>query len=346
MTDSTAAGTRMTADQPRFSSEAAAALARDLFGLCGRLDPLTSERDQNFRLTAEDGRRYVLKIANAAEPREVTNFQTRALAHIARSAPDLPVPRVIACASGEEETLLPGGHVLRLLTWLDGTPLHVAPASPDLRRSVGASAARLTRALEGFSHPAEDHELIWDIRNAAKLRPLLPAVPEAGLRDLCTSALDRFDAETGPALGALPWQVVHADFNPHNLLTDPDHDKITGILDFGDMVMTARICDLAVAASYHADPARPLDTLADVIAGWHSVLPLLPGEQALILDLVALRMVTTAVLSNWRAARQPENAAYFLRNLPSSRAGFEALSALDRGAAQASLAQVLAKEQP
>lgn len=346
MTDSTAAGTRMTADQPRFSPEEAAALARGLFGLTGRLDPLTSERDQNFRLTAEDGRRYVLKIANAAEPREVTNFQTRALAHIARSAPDLPVPRVIASAAGEEETLLPGGHVLRLLTWLDGTPLHAAPASPDLRRSVGASAARLTRALEGFSHPAEDHELIWDIRNAAKLRPLLPVVPDAGLRDLCTAALDRFDAETGPALGALPWQVVHADFNPHNLLTDPGHGEITGILDFGDMVRTARICDLAVAASYHADPARPLDTLADVIAGWYSVLPLLPGEQALILDLVALRMVTTAVLSNWRAARQPENAVYFLRNLPSSRAGFEALSALDRGAAEASLAQALAKEQP
>ncbi|MCA0272041.1 MAG: phosphotransferase [Proteobacteria bacterium] len=346
MTDSTAAGTRMTADQPRFAPEAAAALARDLFGLTGRLDPLTSERDQNFRLTAEDGRRYVLKIANAAEPREVTNFQTRALAHIARTAPDLPVQRVIASVNGQEETLLPDGHVLRLLTWLDGTPLHVAPASPVLRRSVGRSAASLTRALEGFSHPAEDHELIWDIRNAGKLRPLLGSVPEPGLRGLCTKALDRFDAETGPALAALPWQVVHADFNPHNLLTGPDATDITGILDFGDMVRTARVCDLAVAASYHADPARPLESLGDVIAGWHSVLPLLSGEQALILDLVALRMVTTAVLSNWRAARQPENAAYFLRNLPSSRAGFEALAAIDRAEAQRRLADTLAKEQP
>lgn len=344
MTDSTAAGTRMTADQPRFPPEAAAALARDLFGLTGRLDPLTSERDQNFRLTAGDGRRYVLKIANAAEPREVTNFQTRALAHVARSAPDLPVQRVIATRAGDEETLLPGGHVLRLLTWLDGTPLHAAPASPGLRRSVGASAARLTRALEGFSHPAEGHELIWDIRNAAKLRPLLPAIPDPALRGLCTAALDRFDADTGPALAALPWQVVHADFNPHNLLTDPAHGEITGILDFGDMVRTARICDLAVAASYHADAVRPLDTLSDVVAGWHSVLPLLPGEEALILDLVALRMVTTAVLSNWRAARQPENAAYFLRNLPASRAGFLALSALDRADARARLAEALRKE--
>lgn len=345
MTDSTA-GTRMTADQPRFTAEAAATLAQDLFGLSGRLDPLTSERDQNFRLTAEDGRRYVLKIANAAEPREVTNFQTRAFAHIAKAAPNLPVQRVIPTLGGDEETLLPGGHVLRLLTWLDGTPLHAALRSKALRRSVGIMAARLTQALEGFTHPAEDHELIWDIRNAAKLRPLLPSVTEHELRALCTKALDRFDAETAPALAALPWQVVHADFNPHNLLTDPAHREITGILDFGDMVRTARICDLAVAASYHADPAQPLEALTDVIGGWHSVLPLLPGEEAQILDLVTLRMVTTAVLSNWRAARQPENAAYFLRNLPSSRAGFLALSALDRDKAQADLAHALRKECP
>jgi hydroxylysine kinase len=343
MTD-TAAGTRMTADQPRFSPEAAAALASDLFGLTGRLDALTSERDQNFRMTTGDGRRYVLKIANAAEPREVTNFQTRAFAHIARTAPDLPVQRVIPTLAGEEETLLPGGYVLRLLTWLDGTPLHAAPPSPGLRQSVGAAAAQLTRALEGFSHPAEGHELIWDIRNAGKLRPLLPSIPEPELRALCTAALDRFDTEVAPALTALPWQVVHADFNPHNLLTDADATRITGILDFGDMVRTARVCDLAVAASYHADPARPLDTLLDVIAGWHSVLPLLPGEEALILDLVALRMVTTAVLSNWRAARQPENATYFLRNLPTSRAGFVALSAIGRDEARARLAGALRKD--
>lgn len=339
------AGRRMTADQPRLPQAEAARLARVHFGLDGQLDPLTSERDQNFRLRA-GGRTYVLKIANAAEPPQVTNFQTEALAHIARTDPGLPVPRVVAARDGRVEIALPSGSILRVLTWVDGTPLHAVAASPALRRSVGATAARLTRALAGFRHPAEDHELIWDIRNAAKLRPLLPSVADARLRALCEGALDRFDAEIAPALGALPWQVVHADFNPHNLLTDPGATAITGILDFGDMVRTPRICDLAVAASYQADPADPLATLCEVIAGWHAVLPLLSGEAALILDLVTLRMIATVVLSNWRAARQPEHAAYFLRNLPASRAGFEALAGLDRALARARLAAALAQEKP
>lgn len=334
-------GERMTAEQPRLTAEEAGALARDHFGLTGTLAPLTSERDQNFRLTTAEGLTYVLKIANAAEPAEVTNFQTEALAHVARTAPELPVPRVVAARDGRAEIALPSGSIVRVLTWVEGNPLHLAPRSQVLRRSVGAMAARLTRALEGFRHPADGHELIWDIRNAARLRPLLSSVGDPALRAICAVALDRFDEEISPALALLPWQVVHADLNPHNLLTDPGATQITGILDFGDMVRTARVCDLAVAASYHADPADPLATLCDVIGGWHSVLPLLEREEALVLDLVAMRMVTTIVLSNWRAARQPEHAAYFLRNLPVSRAGFEALAALDRGAARARLAALI-----
>lgn len=340
------AGERMTAEQPRLTAEEAGALAHGYFGLTGTLAPLTSERDQNFRLTTPQGQTYVLKIANAAEPAEVTNFQTEALAHVARTAPDLPVPRVVAARDGRVEIALPSGSIVRILTWVEGTPLHLAPRSAALRRSVGGMAARLTRALEGFRHPAEDHELIWDIRNAGRLRPLLPSVPEMPLRAACEAALDRFDADVAPALARLPWQVVHADFNPHNLLTDPGATRITGILDFGDMVRTARVCDLAVAASYQADPAGPLATMADVIGGWHSVLPLLEGEEAMVLDLVAMRMVTTIVLSNWRAARQPEHAGYFLRNLPVSRAGFEALSALDRDAARAQLSALIRKAAP
>lgn len=344
MTDSTA-GTRMTALQPRLTAAEAAGLAQEFFGVSGRLDPLASERDQNFRLTTAEGGVFVLKIANAAEPPEVTNFQTEALAHVARVAPDLPVPRVIEGAGGVREFRLPSGSVVRLLCWLEGRALHSAPPSAGLRRSVGAAAASLTRALEGFSHPAEDHELLWDIRNADRLRPLLPSVPDPAVRAGCEAALDRFDSETASALARVPWQVVHADCNPHNLLTDPEASRITGILDFGDMVRTARVCDLAVAASYHAAPAAPLAALAEVIGGWHSVLPLLPEEEALILDLVALRMVTTIVLANWRAARQPGNAAYFLRNVPASRAGFEALATLGRDEARARLAALIRKDE-
>ncbi|MCB2110311.1 MAG: phosphotransferase [Defluviimonas sp.] len=316
---------------PVMGADAAAALALAHFGLTGTLAPLTSERDLNFRLTAPDGTRHVLKIANPAEPPAVTNFQTEALLHIARSAPDLPVPRVVTARDGRCEITLPAGGTLRLLTWVEGTPLHEVPADPKLRHALGQTSARLTGALADFAHPASGHMLLWDVKNAGALGPMLPAIADPRLAAIARAWLDHFEAHVAPGLHALPWQVVHADLNPWNLLVDPETATISGILDFGDMVRTPRICDLAVAASYHVDAANPVRALADIVGGWTSVMPLLPGEAAMLLDLVAMRMVTTVALASWRAARYPENAAYILRNLPASSAGLAALTALGRG---------------
>ena len=59
---------------------------------------LDSERDQNFRLRTTDGRDYVLKIANPAEERSVTNLQTEVLRHVASRDPSLPIPRIFFVA--------------------------------------------------------------------------------------------------------------------------------------------------------------------------------------------------------------------------------------------------------
>lgn len=69
-------------------------LAAEHYGLIAAVHRLDSERDQNFRLRALSGREYVLKIANPAEDRAVTNLQTEALLHLAAADPDLPVPRI------------------------------------------------------------------------------------------------------------------------------------------------------------------------------------------------------------------------------------------------------------
>jgi len=49
------------------------------YGLRGNLTQLVSERDQNFRVNATDGRQFVVKIANSAEPAQSTDFQIQAL---------------------------------------------------------------------------------------------------------------------------------------------------------------------------------------------------------------------------------------------------------------------------
>ena len=86
---------------PRLTVAQAEALVRKHYGLEVTAAALLSERDQNFRLQSRDGRRYVLKIANAAEPPSVTDFQIGALMHIEKRRSCLPwrAGRVFACHS-------------------------------------------------------------------------------------------------------------------------------------------------------------------------------------------------------------------------------------------------------
>jgi hydroxylysine kinase len=312
----------LTTPPPTLTQPETLALARAHFGLTGSLTPLTSERDLNFRLTTSDAS-YVLKLANSAEPAEVTRFQTLALIHLETT--DLPVPRIVRTLAGGTEAATPHG-ILRLLTWADGHPQHLTPRSPEQAAAMGRMAARLTTGLAGFTHPAAGHVLQWDIRQAASLRPLLPFIA-ADLRPLATETLDRFDRDLAPFLPELRAKVVHNDLNPHNVLVDPaDPSRITGVLDFGDMVQTPLICDAAVAASYQIDPAQPWASLQTFAAAYHAVLPLTPLEARLLPDLTATRMLTTLAIASARAARYPDNAAYILRNVPAAAAGLLALA--------------------
>ena len=73
----------LTTTPPAFSDADALGIADKHFGIKADLQRLVSERDQNFRLATEDGRRFVLKISNHAEQLEVVDFQNQALLHVA-----------------------------------------------------------------------------------------------------------------------------------------------------------------------------------------------------------------------------------------------------------------------
>lgn len=333
----------LSSPTPVFTEAEAVALAERHFGIIGTATKLTSERDANFRIKTTAGDSYVLKVANPAEEALVTNLQTEALLHVAVTDPGLPVQRVFRNTTGTYEEMLadPAGRpmVLRLFSYLEGDPLHLAPRSPAQRRSLGSNLARLTRALGDFRHAATHHDLQWDIKHAHRLWQLLPHIEGADRQGLVERILRNFDTFVGPEIPRLRTQFVHNDFNPYNVLVAKhDPGEVAGILDFGDMVWTPLVMDLGVAASYQLSlDGDPLAEAGDLIAAYHSVLPLQDIELDLLYDLIGARLATTACITSWRAARYPENKTYILRNAPRAWAGLEAFAALPRDLAQEKL---------
>ena len=329
-------------DGLRAASAIPEALAQELaakhYGLPVAAHRLDSERDQNFRLRTPDGRDYVLKIANPVEDRAVTNLQTQALVHLAAADPGLPIPRVFPARNGAQEleiTFEDGSiRVVRLLSFMAGIPMHTVEGTGVLRRDLGQCAARLARGLRDFRHSGAGHKLLWDLQHAAELRPLVDAVA-ADRRGLVAQCLGRFETRVLPRLSSLPRQPVHNDLNPHNVVVDPaNNERISGIIDFGDLASTARVNDLAITAAYQvADSDDPLAPACELIAAYHAVTPLNATEFDVLFDLMATRMVMTVVISSWRAARYPENRTYILRNHQPAWARLGRMAAISPAAA-------------
>ena len=164
---------------PNCSAEFARDLLHRTYGIDGQANQLACERDQIFTVKTESDAGFVLRLTNPAEDRQVTNFQTEAMVHLNKQAPELPVPRVVPGENGdaEIEVSLPDGRpsIARLITLLPGVALATVPErNPGVRASMADHIAKMGFAFRGFFHPAANHELLWDMKHALKLRRFLP----------------------------------------------------------------------------------------------------------------------------------------------------------------------------
>lgn len=316
--------------------EVAERLLLEMFDIEGSASPLPGERDLNFKIEASGGRRYVFKIHHPEEDPAVVDLQDRALIRLAARAPELPVPRLAMSVTGSCAPRGPDGRILRLLSWVEGQPLSERrPLGRELLGSLGAVLGRMDEALEGLEAPAGLPPLMWDLQRLGGLRGLLAHIPDAPVEARARRALDVLDEAGFPE--GLPRQVIHNDANPFNVLAQGE--RVSGLLDFGDLVLGSRVQELAVAASYHLEP----DTMAAMVAlcrAYHAVFPLTGAELRLLPALVAGRCAQTVMIGSWRRSQLPPHIQYVLKNYNTAAAGLEALETLGPGAGEA-LAEVV-----
>ncbi len=291
-----------------------------------RATRVDTERDDTFHVETADGG-YALKIAHPADDPAVIELQVTASEWAMGHDPSLPVPRFVPTLDSTFQPVVPvagTGRIARLTPWVPGQSLRAAlwDAAPStaLLHAIGSTQARLTVALGDFRHPAESRMLAWDVARLPELGDLLDAVEDPAP---VAAAFARHVRDVAPRLAALPQQLIHNDGNLDNLLVGGLGTRVVAVLDFGDVVRTARVLDLAVATSYLLpadDQYGASDTLAGVLTGWESVLPLEAEERKLLPRLVVGRLLQRILLGSWLARETPDNAEYLGRNIEHTRA--------------------------
>jgi 4-aminobutyrate aminotransferase-like enzyme/Ser/Thr protein kinase RdoA (MazF antagonist) len=299
--------------RPHFSLGRVVQLAKELYDIEATASELPSERDQNFLLTASNGERFVLKVANPGVWRQVLACQNEVMSRLAREC--IPCPRPLPTLHGEllSEVADEEGepHFVRLVTFLPGTPFAQAkPHTPALLRRIGSLFGSIDRLLASLNFPVLARELPWDLQCApATIRRYKDAILDAGRRSLVDGYLELFD-QVADKLSALRRMLVHNDGNDYNVLVGPPawEREVVGVVDFGDMVVSYAAAEPAVAAAYAMlGKEDPLAAAAEVIAGYHSVFPLQEEEVELLFPLMCMRLCLSVCLEAHQRGLVPGN---------------------------------------
>lgn len=296
----------LRARPPEVGVETAARVAREVYGLEARITPLDGERDRNFRLEDPEGRRYVLKFIDREASDEVVLGQSAALAYLAARDPTLPVPRIIPTRSRENLARIGSGEArdvrVRLLTYLTGRPIQAFhPAGKSLLREVGRRVAQLDQALAGFFHPALHQPIVWDIRHAGALLPLVSDVHPTALRELVVESLRPLE-ELLARLASHHAQAIHGDCHGRNVLVDESGSECTGVIDLGDMIQAPLAVEVAVAlAELLTDGVADLPALAELVSGYARAQELRRLDIELLFDSMNARIALGVLIQTWRS---------------------------------------------
>ena len=292
-----------------------AALCVQAYGLHGELERLPGE-NLNYLLSTAPGERYILKLAGDELPADVIQLEYMMIEHLVSAGIGLSLPRILPNRDGHIETRvdLADGMKLRarLLEFVEGAPwCQAGESGPDLLRDFGRRLAEIDRTLSSLDHPAAHRSHRWDLTAANTHREKVALIEDPERRRLVERAFHVYAACALPHLPELPHSIIHSDANDENVMVEGG--RVVGLLDFADSLYNPTICELAVALAYAMlERTEPLETGAQILAGYHEVRPLSPTELQVLFPLISGRLCTTVAVAAERRTIDPDHPNWYV----------------------------------
>lgn len=301
--------------RPFFSIDDAIVILKTYYDIKAQMvTELSAELDRNFHVIADDNKQYVLKVAHASLSDSILDLQNSALKHLAQAF-DI-FPRLIPTMQSENMTIIEMSagqtYSIRLLNYLVGTPLaDFRPHTANLFSDMGTKLGQLSQAMQSFTHDEKRLEYRWNILNFRAVTAYMDGMPE-DKQNIIQHFLDLYDAVVVPQVDDLRYSFIYNDANDHNILVQAksfDEYIVSGMIDFGDMVYSLTVAELAVALAYAMmNKEHPLSTASDMIRAYHEVFPLTENEIEVLIPLVCARLCMSVCISWYQQQQDADNA--------------------------------------
>lgn len=303
---------------PHFMVSDAIDIARQFYGIDVLASTLPSDRDQNFLLTTRANEQFILKLANGLDSKELLQAQQEA---IIRAGESLKIcPQIIPTL--EHQNLIEiqahdsSSHWAWMVTYLSGGVMSTKKRhSHELLFELGSVVSKIDQALSGFDHQALHRTLDWDLSNGLDvIAKNLSLVADNEMRQLIVQIAADFERDVVPLLPEIHKSIIHNDMNDHNILVSDVRDSgriiqtITGLIDFGDIVYSYTVCNLAIAIAYAVlDKSDSLLVATQIIKGYHSVHPLTEDEITVLFGFIRLRLCVSVCMAANQQRMRPKD---------------------------------------
>ncbi|MXO04916.1 aminotransferase class III-fold pyridoxal phosphate-dependent enzyme [Flavobacterium sp. HBTb2-11-1] len=302
-----------------FSEAVIQDLVKEYYGLNVTVKALNGYDELNFLLSHDKNGKYILKVSNESHSFPFLKAQASIMRHLAKSAISDCFQHFCPNLKGEGLTELridSQTYHIRILNFLDGTFwVEEKNKNSELHYNLGSFLGNMDAVLANFSHPAMHRHYTWDISRASEAGDNLKYILNHERRRIAGYFLLQFDTEVLPQLHRLRHAYIHNDANDYNVLVKDN--RISGLIDFGDMVYTALINNLAIACVYAMlDEENPLSVAATIVKGYHNSYALTEQELDLLYYLIAGRLCISVTQSAYNASLDSNNEHHFVTEKP------------------------------
>ncbi|GAG02927.1 unnamed protein product, partial [marine sediment metagenome] len=181
--------------------------------------------------------------------------------------------------------------------------------------------------MADFDHPGAHRDFYWDLAKGLQIvKEYLALIPDAAFRKLIGKFTQDFEQYVTPLLPGLRKSVIHNDANDYNVIVGGNDDlytrnqRVVGVIDFGDMVYSHTVGNLAIAVAYAIlDKSDPLRTAAHMVKGYHRAYPLEEDEIASLYLMVCMRLCMSACIAAHQLKQRPDNDYLSISQMPIQR---------------------------
>lgn len=303
------------------SSTQALAIANELYLISGEIKTLPGDEDANFKITTENGAKYILKISAENQEEDVLAFQNELLEFLDTNSLSVLIPKIIRNKDGNyisETNINTVKRYARVVTFIDGRIwATINPKTKKLRNQLGEKAGKITKHLLDFEHPAAHRSFDWNLAESQWTFNHLNLF-QGEEKELISNFQKQF-AKIQNTYNTLPKTIIHGDVNDYNILVAEDimNPSVTGVFDFGDAVYAQTVNDIAIVIAYASmEVPDPLDAALDVISGYQKSYSFSAKELHCLYVLVAMRLITTVTKAAIRKAAESGNTYHSISEQP------------------------------